>query len=88
MYLKTETHRLREWTCGYPGKGWKEGVVRQFEMDMSTLLYLKWVTNKDLLYGTWNAAQWYAAAWMGGEFGGEWIHAYVFVYVLYICIDK
>ena len=50
-------------------------------MDMSTLLYLKWVTNKDLLYGTWNAAQWYAAAWMGGEFGGEWIRAYVFVYV-------
>ena len=24
-----------------------EGVVREFGIDMSTLLYLKWVTNKD-----------------------------------------
>ena len=24
-----------------------------------------------------NSAQRYTAAWMGGEFGGEWIHAYV-----------
>ena len=26
-----------------------------------------------LLYGTWNSTQCYVAAWMGGEFGGEWI---------------
>ena len=32
---------------------------------------------KILLYGTWNSAQCYVAAWMGGEFGGEWIHIYV-----------
>ena len=24
-----------------------------------------------------NSAQRYTAAWMGGKFGGEWIHAYV-----------
>ena len=41
-------------------------------MDMHILLYLKWITNKDLLYSTWNSAQSYVAAWMGGEFGGEW----------------
>ena len=34
---------------------------------------LKWITNKDLLYSTWNSTQYYMAAWMGGEFG-EWIH--------------
>ena len=34
-----------------------------------TLLYLKWITNKDLLYSTWNSAQCYAAAWIGGWFG-------------------
>ena len=33
--------------------------------------------NKDLLYSTWNSAQCYVAVWMGGEFGGEWIHVYV-----------
>ena len=27
-----------------------EGTVREFGMDMSTLLYLKWITNKVLLY--------------------------------------
>ena len=26
---------------------------------------------------TWNSAQYCMAAWMGGEFGGEWIHVYV-----------
>ena len=40
-------------------------------------LYLKWIISKDPLYSTWNFAQCYVAAWMGGEFGGEWIHVYV-----------
>ena len=41
---------------------WREGIVRKFGMDMDTLLYLKGITNKDLLYRTWNAAQCYVAA--------------------------
>ena len=28
------------------------GVVKEFEIDMYTLLYLKWVISKDLLYST------------------------------------
>ena len=36
----------------------------------------KWITNMDLLYSTWNSAQCYVVAWMGEEFGGEWIYAY------------
>ena len=36
-----------------------EGVVREFGIDMYTLLYLKWITDKDLLYGTGNSAQYY-----------------------------
>ena len=43
-------------------------------MDMYTLLYLKWITNKDLLYSTGNSAQCYVAAWMGRGFVGEWIY--------------
>ena len=46
-------------------------------MDMYTMLYFKWMTNKDLLYITGNSAQRYVAAWMGGEFGREWICIYV-----------
>jgi len=56
-----------------------EGIVREFGIDMYTLLYLKWVANKDLLYSTWNSAQCYVATWMGGEFGGEWIHVYAWL---------
>ena len=35
------------------------GVVMEFGVDMYTLLYLKWVINKDLLYGTGNTVQCY-----------------------------
>ena len=50
-----------------------EGRDREFRVDMYTLLYLKWIGNKDLLYSTWNSAQCYVAAWIEGEFGGKWI---------------
>ena len=51
---------------------WQPLRVGEFEVDRYTLLYLKWITNREL-YSTGNSAQCYAAAWMGGEFGGEWI---------------
>ena len=58
------------------GQGWGEGIVREFGMDRYTLLYLTWITNQNLLYSTWNSAQCYVAAWMGGGFPGEWTHVY------------
>ena len=45
---------------------------------MYTLINLKRVTNKDL-QSTGNSAQCHVAAWMGGEFGGEWIDGYVWL---------
>ena len=74
-----QTHRPWERIYGCWGKRWEEGIIRKFGMDMNTLLYLKWITNKNLLYSTGNSAQCYVAAWMGGEFGGEWIHVYVWL---------
>ena len=56
----------------------REGIFREFGMDMYTLLYLKCITNKDLLYSTWNSTQCFVAVWMGGEFGREWIHVYMY----------
>ena len=46
-----------------------EGVVREFGMDMFTLLYFKWVPNKNLLYSTGNSAQCSVPAWMEGALG-------------------
>ena len=78
-----QTHRLREgiYACQVEGPG--EGIVKELGMDMSTLLYFKWITYKDLLFNTRNSAQCYVAAWMGGEFRGEWIHVYVMAESLY-----
>ena len=44
-------------------------------------LYLKWITNRDILYSTGNSAQCYVVARKGGEFRGEWIHIYVWVHI-------
>ena len=70
-----KAHQLREHAYGCRGGG----IVREFGMDMCTLLYLQWIADKDLLYGTWISTQPCMAARMGGEYGGEWIHAYVWL---------
>ena len=30
-------------------------------------------------YSTWNSVQCYVVGWVGGEFGGEWIHIHVWL---------
>ena len=46
-----------------------KGIGREFEVDMYTLLYLKWITSKDPLCSTGNSVYCHVAAWMGG---GVW----------------
>ena len=70
-----QTHRCREKTCWLEGKNVGKEIVRDFGISMYTLLYLKWITNKDLLYSTWNSAPCYVAALMGAGFEWEWIRA-------------
>ena len=80
LIYKTETDSDLENELMLPrGEGWGEGMVREFRMGMWPLLYLKWVTNKDLLYSTGDSAQCYVSAWMGVGFGGEWIYVYVWL---------
>ena len=43
------------------GERWKEGIAREFGIDMFIRLYLKWITNVQHR----NSAQCYVAAWMG-----------------------
>ena len=52
-------------------------IVGEFGMDMYALLYLKQITNNNLLYSSLNSAGCYVAAWIGGEFEGEWIHVHL-----------
>ena len=65
------------------GKGW---MIREFGMDMYTLLYLKWITTKDLLYSPCNSAQCYVAAWMGGNLGK--IDACICIAQLLCCLPE
>ena len=43
---------------------------------MYTLVF-KMDNQQDLLYNTWKFAQYYVVGWMGGEFGGDWVHVHV-----------
>ena len=54
-----QTHRHRKQTYGYQEGRVEGGIVREFGTDRYTLLYLKWITNKDLLCSTGNSAQYY-----------------------------
>ena len=79
LFIKQkQTHRLRASTYGCQGQRMR-GRDREFCIDIYKLLYLKRIINKVLLYGTGDTSQCYVAVWMGGEFGGEWIHFYVWL---------
>ena len=54
-------------------------IVQKAFVHYMYALCLKWTTNKDLLHSIGNFAQYYMAAWMGGESGREWIHVYVWL---------
>ena len=56
-----------------------KAIVKRFGMGMYTLLYLKQITNKDLVYSMWNSVQWYVATRTERESGGEWVYVYVWL---------
>ena len=63
---KSEIHRITEQTYGRRG----HRIVRRAGMLMYTLLYLKWITNKDLLYNTMGTL--FNVMWQPGvKFGGR-----------------
>ena len=51
--------RMKLWL---PGGRMGERIVREFGLDRYTQLYVKWITNKDLLYSTGNSPQCYVVA--------------------------
>ena len=61
-----QTHRLKRTSLRLPVR---EGIVREFGMFRYTLLHLKWITNKALLYSTGNSAQCHVVAGCGGRLG-------------------
>ena len=50
MQSRNSLTDLRKWTYGCLEEEWGEEIVREFGISMYTLLYLKWITSKVLLY--------------------------------------
>ena len=75
-----QTHRLWKQTYGYQrrklGGGRKAGKA-EFGIHIYTLLYVKQIINKDLLYSTGNSIQYSVITYMGKEFVKGWMYAYV-----------
>ena len=66
--LQKLSHRCRQQTCGYQGgKGWG-GINWETGAHMYTLLDIKEITNKNLLYSTGNSIQYSAMTYMGTEY--------------------
>ena len=59
--------------CG--AGGW--WIDQQFGINIYTLLYIKQITNKDLLYSTGNSTQYSVITYMGKESEKEWMYVFV-----------
>ena len=70
------THRLRKQTYGYQ-RGKMGGINQEVGIDTYTLLYIRQITNKHLLYSTGNSTQYSVMAYMGKESKKEWIYVYI-----------
>ena len=82
-------HRLSEQTYSCQGEWMGERNIREVRINVDTLLYLKQISNKVLLYSTGNCAQCYVAAWMGGSLGENgymYMYVYIYVYVSLHCL--
>ena len=55
------------------GEGDSSGL---WEGHVHTAIFKMDDQQKPIVYSTWNSAQCYVPAWMGGGFEEEWIHAY------------
>ena len=70
------SHRCRKQTYGYQG-GKGGGISWKIGIDTCTLLHIKQITNKDLLYSTDNSTQYSVMAYMGKESKKEWMNVFV-----------
>ena len=78
LIYKTETESQTQKTNLLLPKGKGVGVINQeFGINRYTLLGIKQITNKDLLYSTGIYIQYSVKTYMGIESKKEWIYVYV-----------
>ena len=66
-------------------KGERRGrdKLEEFGIKIYTLLYIKQITNKDLLYNTGNYTQYLVVTYNGKESKKEYIYIYITITLLY-----
>ena len=71
-------------------KGETRGKVINKELgtDIYTLLYKKWITNKDLLYSEMNSTQYSVINHMRRGSEKEWIYIYTIHFVVYLKLTQ
>ena len=79
-YLQNRNRLTDRMNLLYWGERCREGIVREFGMDMYPLLYLKWITYEDLRYSTWKFAQCYVEDEMAGWY--HWLDGHEFEWTL------
>ena len=57
---------------------WQGGIHWEIGIDINTLLYVKQINNKDLLYSTGNSPQYYVITYMGKDSEKEWTYIYMY----------
>ena len=75
---KTEIESQKQKTYFTVTKGKRgEGINWEIGTDIYTLLYIKQVTNKNLLYSTGNTTQYSVMTYIRKESKKEWIYIYI-----------
>ena len=72
-----QTHRLQKQTYGYQRRKVGGEINLEFGINIHTLLYIKLISNKDLLYSKGNSTQYSVITYIGKESEKEWIYVYV-----------
>ena len=76
---QNQTHRLRKHMYDYQSRnmGGGGGINQEVGIKIYTLLYIKQIINKDLVYSTGNSTQYSVITDMGKDSDKEQAHVYV-----------
>ena len=87
LFIKQkQTHRLRKQTWLPRGKG-PGGTNYEFAINRYTLLYIKQINDKDILYSTRKYTEYFVITSNGKESEKEYMHVCMCTYMcVYICI--
>ena len=87
IIYKTEADSQTQKTNLWLPKG-KGGINQELGIKIYTLLYIKYITNKDLLYSTGNYIQYLVITYNGRECRKRiYIFIYIYIYI-YVCITE